>query len=306
MKRVSAGQFRATIENFFEDRAIDIACRKRRRGYALYFADDNSPLARLCPTGEDDIVEIDWWDGNHWEPVTEFGLALPLTEALEYIMEDPDNVFFGDEQSDDEQRDETICEVDAVQSQLVSAVARGAFRLTLPRTVTISLLGGACGGMASGALWGLLYGTGAALAFCVLRSLVKLSFRELSFYLVFSGLLSIVLAGAGGAVGASVCQALGHGTGPSLAGTVVALACVAFSTFGKWPAWLVGFVAGLNLGIALSASLDIRQQFLGALTIAGLAAATAFLCRAVGEIVCTAILDARNNNVAEISITELR
>ena len=40
------------------------------------------------------------------------------------------------------------------------------------------LLGAACGGMVAGASWGLLYGAGAALAFCLLYSLATSMFRD--------------------------------------------------------------------------------------------------------------------------------
>jgi hypothetical protein len=282
MTGISTGQFRRTIEEYFEDRDMDIVCRKRRRGYSLYFADDNTPLARLRPTGEAHIVELDWWDGNHWQSVTEFGLALPLQEALDYVTEDPDDVFF-EADEDDEYDVDIDPETRAVPAPTLWWASRLALLLGLKVTITGSFLGAICGGLVAGAPWGLLYGTGAAVVFCLLYSLVTGTIRNVVLNMTFSGLPSMIVAGASGTIGAAVCQALGGGLWPSLGGAIVAAACAFVLTAGSLPAWLVGLIAGLNLGIALADSLEIRQQFLGAAVIAVFAACTASLCRRLGN-----------------------
>jgi hypothetical protein len=67
-----------------------------RGGYSLFDEDDGSPVARLRPTGNADEVEILWWSHrDKWENIGEFGgVILPLSEALEYIAEDPDGCFW--------------------------------------------------------------------------------------------------------------------------------------------------------------------------------------------------------------------
>ncbi len=94
MPKVTARHFRRCIEDYFEEHELDVVCRKTRSAYALYWADDLTPLARLRPTGRGDEVELFRWDQGRWHHVREFGLTMPLAESLEYIQEDPDGLFF--------------------------------------------------------------------------------------------------------------------------------------------------------------------------------------------------------------------
>jgi hypothetical protein len=284
MTRLSTAQFRRTIEDYFDEREMDLVCRKNRRGYSLYDAETDDPVARLCPTGESDVVEVKWWNGDRWQPVTEFGLALPLAEALDYVSEDPEDIFF--ETDDDDAVD--------VGPSVAGRYARNPFiplavQLHVGVILPAAFVGAACGGLAAGAAWGLLCGSIGATAVCLLFIVARLRFQLALFTLVFCGLPAAVVAGVAGAAGASLCDALGGGIWPSVAGALTAIVYLHLLTLGGWPARVVGFAAGVNLGIVLADSLDLRQQFLGAVMIGLSTALTIAVSRTVGDVIDTAM-----------------
>ena len=88
--------FLERIKAFNQEAGGGVSIRRSHRGYNLYQEDDGSPIARLCPTGKDDEVEILWRSHrDKWESVGEFGgVYLPLDKALEYIAEDPMGCFW--------------------------------------------------------------------------------------------------------------------------------------------------------------------------------------------------------------------
>lgn len=59
----------------------------RQGGCTLYDAVTGRPIARLRPTGHDDIVEVLWPAGpGVWRQIGDFGgIAKPLDQALDYV-----------------------------------------------------------------------------------------------------------------------------------------------------------------------------------------------------------------------------
>ncbi len=105
MVQLKPSEFRQEIERYLEDEGWDFVCRRRNEGYNLLWAEDDEPLARFKPVGNQDEVEIFWWNDDCWRPVGEFGCVLPLDEALDFVFEDPEGLFFEEVSSDDEEED---------------------------------------------------------------------------------------------------------------------------------------------------------------------------------------------------------
>ena len=83
------------IEAFNQAKGGGVSIRKTAKGYSLFREDTGEPVARLCPTGQADKVEIMWRSHrDKWEQIGGFGpMVMPLGKALEFVAEDP-----GDEQ----------------------------------------------------------------------------------------------------------------------------------------------------------------------------------------------------------------
>jgi hypothetical protein len=94
MKEVDIFLERINAFNQANGGGVIIKCR--RGGYSLFEEDSGSPVARLRPSGNGDEVEILWWSHRYkWESIGDFGgVILPLSEALEYIAEDPCGCFW--------------------------------------------------------------------------------------------------------------------------------------------------------------------------------------------------------------------
>jgi hypothetical protein len=88
--------FLERIEAYNEAQGGGVIIRRASKGYSLFMASDNTPIARLRPTGNGDEVEILYWSyRDRWEQVGEFGgIKLPLDEALDYVAEDPYGFFW--------------------------------------------------------------------------------------------------------------------------------------------------------------------------------------------------------------------
>jgi hypothetical protein len=65
-----------------------IQARRAGRGYSLFSNRTGAPVARLCPTGDSDEVEIFWWRREAWGPVGPFGAVMHLDDALDFICEE--------------------------------------------------------------------------------------------------------------------------------------------------------------------------------------------------------------------------
>jgi hypothetical protein len=59
---------------------------RANRGYTLYSRRTGGPVARLRPTGQDDRVQVLWWQREAWAAPGDFGpVIMPLDQALEFI-----------------------------------------------------------------------------------------------------------------------------------------------------------------------------------------------------------------------------
>lgn len=60
------------------------------RGYALYSAATQAPIARLRVTGLGDAVEVLWWCRGRWAIIGDCGgVILPLDQARNSITDEP-------------------------------------------------------------------------------------------------------------------------------------------------------------------------------------------------------------------------
>ena len=83
------------IEAYNQAKGGGVIIRRANKGYSLFDEADGSPIARLRPTSEEDEMEVLWWSHRYkWEPVTDFGVILPLEEALDFVAEDPYGCFW--------------------------------------------------------------------------------------------------------------------------------------------------------------------------------------------------------------------
>lgn len=268
MSKTSHSCFRQHIELHFDDHDIDVVVRKRKQGYAIYWADDEEPLAQLRPTGNEDEVEVLYWDDVRWEPVREFGLSLPLDEALRYITDDPECLFFGPEREDD---DDDADDEELDSPAFVPGLDADQLRLVRRDLWLSSMFGAAVGSLCPSLLWVLLAGACAAWL-----CLTRVFFEGLRhrFYLPILAMAAItaVVTAVGGVTGWAAHVRLGAGFGPLLAGVLVGALCISLLFQGGLGAWLAGLLVGLNLGLYLVAAWNIRDPFGGPLLIALLAA----------------------------------
>lgn len=72
----------------FRCRRGTLLAERRNRGYTLYNAASGAPVARLRPTGTDDLVEVLYWSlwKERWTTAGPLGpAALPIDKALQFI-----------------------------------------------------------------------------------------------------------------------------------------------------------------------------------------------------------------------------
>jgi hypothetical protein len=85
------------IEAFNAEHGGGVAVRKDPHGYTLFRSDDGSPIARLRPKASGDRFEILYWSAlsERWRPIGPFGgMILALSDALEFIANDPMDCFW--------------------------------------------------------------------------------------------------------------------------------------------------------------------------------------------------------------------
>lgn len=104
----------------------------------------DEPLAQLRPTGNEDEVEVLYWNDVRWEPVREFGLCLPLDEALTYITDDPECLFFGPER-DDEEGDDDADDEELDSPKFVPCLTTDQLRLVRRDLLLSSMFGAVVG-----------------------------------------------------------------------------------------------------------------------------------------------------------------
>ena len=86
----------ARIQAFNEAMGGGVLIVKQSKGYCLLRNDNGVPIARLRPTGKDDLVAVMRRSYRHtWEHIGECGpMVMPLDEALKYVAKDPMGVFW--------------------------------------------------------------------------------------------------------------------------------------------------------------------------------------------------------------------
>jgi hypothetical protein len=78
------------IKTFRHAGRDEVVVRKVGRGYSLFSARTGAPIARLRPTGEADLVQVLWWNGERWGGSGPFGIAtMSLDKALDHIATEP-------------------------------------------------------------------------------------------------------------------------------------------------------------------------------------------------------------------------
>jgi hypothetical protein len=83
------------IEAFNSAHGGGVAVRKDAHGYSLFREDTGAPVARLRPTKSSHLMEVLRWSWrDRWDSIGDFGVHLPLDEALDYIADDPEGCFW--------------------------------------------------------------------------------------------------------------------------------------------------------------------------------------------------------------------
>jgi len=84
------------IVAFNRTRGGGVLIKKRSKGYSLFREDNGYPIARLRPSGKEDLVEILWWSHRgKWKQIGDMGpMTMPLEAALKYIAKDPMGIFW--------------------------------------------------------------------------------------------------------------------------------------------------------------------------------------------------------------------
>ncbi|MBK1842074.1 hypothetical protein JHL17_32225 [Azospirillum sp. YIM B02556] len=78
------------IESFNRARGGGVTLRKVARGYTLLSQRTGAPVARFRITGDDDKVQVLWWNGERWGASGPFGIAtMPLDRALQHVANEP-------------------------------------------------------------------------------------------------------------------------------------------------------------------------------------------------------------------------
>ena len=87
---------RDRIEAFNEAMGGGVLIVRQSKGYCLLRNDNGRPIARLRPTGKDDLVAVMRRSyRDKWEHIGDFGpWVMPLDEALQFVARDPMGVFW--------------------------------------------------------------------------------------------------------------------------------------------------------------------------------------------------------------------
>jgi hypothetical protein len=263
MAKLKPSAFRQRIEQHLDELGEDVICRKRNEAYNLLWADDETLLARLKPTGQGDEVEIFWWDGKRWQGVDEFGCVMPLREAIDFVFDDPVGLFLEDETEED--------------GESVPVPSRF-FGNVFGSVIVTGTLGGCLAGVFSDVVYGLV--AGALVALLVIVSQFRRDFPwGLAFRLtIVVGSPAIFAAAVAGALGGALNEAVVTVWWGRIAGVLVGGACGFIFYIDKRLGWSLSFSAGLLLGMSVVERLGITQMHLVCLLAALSAAGFAKLC----------------------------
>lgn len=237
MGKLTTSFFRNRIEDHLDEVDLDVICRKRKSGYALYWEYDREPIAKLHPTGSDDKVEIFSWEDDRWRKVQEQERTLSLDEALEYITDDPDDLFFSGD--------------DDGESVALDPILPDAIHYLYGHFVWVSTFGGAVGGMFSGAAAGFAGGALSGILVTGIPNLLRGRIAQAMGNVIVIGIPALVPAAVGGALGGSLHAALGSGIGWLLCSAAAGFLCSFLVLCGRFLAWVTGLAAGMMLGMRL-------------------------------------------------------
>jgi hypothetical protein len=83
------------IAAYFESHGIPVETRFIRSGLSIFTKARKTPITRFVATGKGDIVEVMWFNHrDRWEHIGDFGgVAMPLEEALRYVVSDAPGCF---------------------------------------------------------------------------------------------------------------------------------------------------------------------------------------------------------------------
>ena len=250
MVQLKSSEFRKRIESYLDEAEWDVVCQKRNGGYTLLWADDETPLARFKPTGDEDEVEVLWWNGERWRAVGEFGCVMLLHDALDFVFDDPVGVFLGEHSIEDEEDH---------RSGPLSLSMRPALGFVFSMVLFAGTLGGALGGLFSGAGYG---SAGGVVFGCLTLVLMCWRSSNLRLALIASLFLTlpVVLAGAvGGALGATLNDAVVTQWWGRFAGLLVGLFGATLLFWGRRTTIVLSFSAGIALGVWLVGVLNITH-----------------------------------------------
>jgi hypothetical protein len=86
-----------TMTEYFEARGVPVMVRHVNKGYSIIH-ESGVPVARFRPkAGEKDLFEVCWWkgDSSRWSRIGDFGgMIMGLEDALEYVLSDPEGLFW--------------------------------------------------------------------------------------------------------------------------------------------------------------------------------------------------------------------
>ena len=244
MAKLKPSSFRQQIERYLDNSGWDVTCRKRNDAYNLVWADDQTLLARFKPTGRGDEVEIFWWDGDRWQDVGEFGCVLPLHEALNFVFEDPEGLFFDDDVDED---------------RAWSPGPRRAIADLFSSLVVSSTVAGCLAGFVSTPVFGMAVGAIVAyLMFAIRLWHVFPWVVAFRFSAVLAG-PAVFAAAVGGTLGAALNEAVVTVWWGRFAGVLIGGLCGLVIYASRPLGWLLSTLAGIVLGISLTAVLGITQ-----------------------------------------------
>jgi len=281
MKKVSNSYLKQHIENHFDDRNYDVSCHKRKQGYTICWADTEEPLARVRPTGKDDDVEVFNWDGDRWRQVGESGLVLPLDKALEYITDDPDDLFFLNDELKEIAQD--------IPGFTVNPMLLLTIRMIHPYILLCAVLGGAAGGMFSDPVSAFIWATSMGTVFSFAIAIVKSGLQGSIIGIILFSIPNAIVSGVGGTIGGTISEILGGGLWGGLLGLVVGGLCTFLMFSGRFLAWIIAFSAGLTLADRLVDFLELRDQFVGLAIVALIASVAGKLYSTMAGIYLAAI-----------------
>lgn len=280
MMKLSNSYFRRQIEHHFDEMDLDVVVRKHRHAYALYWEDDDEPLAKLRPTGTNDEVEVYCWENDHWERVKEIDVVQPLDEALKYITDDPADRFFDNKPEEDNDPTENNGSDEDDASEIAeSSTLREVARSGHLNLMACSITGAAFGGIFSDLWWGIFASSTVAMIVCSIPDII--SFRRPSIFDVAMCLVVTPFACVGGVTGSAVNAGLGSGHWSIVCGMLIGVSCSWMLFRGGVLAWSAGFLAGLNFAIALLEIWHIENLFGHLFLVAFIASIGASLCHSV-------------------------